>query len=101
MFKKQRINMESSEFRSLGEYILVKPEQLEKEQKAKSGIILALDKDPTERPTFGVVQHLGEEVENIKVGQSVLWANTDGLDLEFFDGHRILLRKESILGFKQ
>lgn len=101
MFKKQRIKLASTDFQPLDEYVLVEPDGLEKEKTTESGIVLSLEKDPTERPTYGIVQHIGAEVDNISVGQSVIWANTDGLDLEFTDGHRILLRKRSVLGYKQ
>lgn len=97
----QVISIKSTEFQPKSEYILVKPEDLQKEKKTESGIVLSIENAPTDRPTYGEVQAVGSDIEDVVPGQMVIWPNTDGIDLEFTDGIRILLRYKSILGMKK
>lgn len=98
----QRIKMNSSEFQPKNEYLLVKPEDLEKEEKSSSGIVLSTGpKSSLIRPTLGTVISVGSDIEDIKEQATVVWPETDGLDLEFNDGNYILIRYRSIVGSKK
>ncbi len=100
--EKQQIDMVSSEFIPNSLYILVKPASAV-EKTTAGGIIVPLTKkrNTFDRATSGVAIAVGEEVENIKTGNYVIWPSTDGLDLEFDDGEFILVRQASIIGFKK
>ena len=50
---------------------------------------------------MGTVVAVGDDVQDISVGDVVFWPITDGLDFEFNDGIFILLRYESIIGSKK
>lgn len=101
MAKTQRIYFKSTEFTPRNDLILVEPIELKKEEVTDSGIIIQNELSSTDRPTSGKVVAVGAEVaevSSIKPGDTVLWPNTDGLDIEFDDGVRMLLRYETIIG---
>lgn len=98
---KQYVKIKSDEFQPKSEYVLIIPDTLEKEKTTESGIVLSVEQNSFDRPTYGEVQAVGSVITDLVPGQMVLWPNTDGLDLEFTDGHRILLRYKSIIGMKK
>lgn len=98
---KQRVNITSEEFQALGENILVKPANLEKEETTASGIIIKVEENVFSRPTIGEVISIGQDVEGVKIGDEVMWPSTDGIDFEFNDGHHVLIRVRSVLGVKK
>jgi len=99
---KQSVNINSTEFQPKNEYILVKPEIEPAEKKSEGGIIMMNTKTSVlERPSSGVVVAHGESVEDLSVGDFLLWPMTDGIDIEFADGDFMLLRYESIIGSKK
>lgn len=101
MSKTQRIYFKSEEFQPRNDLLLVEPIELKKEEITEGGIIIQNDFSSTDRPTSGRVVAVGKEitdVSDIKPGSIVLWPNTDGIDLEFDDGVRTLLRYETIIG---
>lgn len=100
----QKINLESTEFQPRSEYVLVKPKELEKGEKAtESGIVFAITQNQsiTDRPSNGEVIAVGTDVEGIEEGMFVIWPETDGIDLEFDDGDFLLIRDKSIIGSKK
>lgn len=100
----QRIYMESTEFKPKDEYVLVNPIELDKgEQVTESGIIMAFKQNDSalDRPASGEVIEIGDAVDNTKVGEIIIWPDTDGIDLEFNDGVFLLLRMKSIIGSKK
>lgn len=100
--KTQRVEMLSTDFQPKNEYVLVNPAEQLKEQTLDSGIVIALQPQSSlDRPTSGTVISVGSDIEDIKEGNFILWPNTDGLDIEFIDGVRILLRYRSIIGSKK
>lgn len=102
--KAQAVNLESTEFQPKNEYILVKPQELDKgEKKTESGLIIAIAQNQSalDRPTSGTVVSVGKDIEDIKEGDFILWPNTDGLDLEFNDGKFMLLRYKSVIGSRK
>lgn len=99
--KTQRVKIDSTEFQPLNEFILVDPNNLQKEEELESGIIVINDYSVTDRPTSGTVLSVGSDIKDIKVGGYVLWPNTDGIDIEFDDGVKVLLRYKSIIGTRK
>jgi co-chaperonin GroES (HSP10) len=101
--KSQLVQILSTEFQPKNEYILVKPQELDKgEKKTESGLIIAIQQNTSalDRPTSGVVVSVGSDIEDIKEGDFILWPDTDGLDLEFIDGPFMLLRYKSVSYFE-
>ncbi len=100
----QQVNLESTEFQPKNEYLLVRPQELEKgEKKTESGLIIAIAQNTSSliRPTSGYVVAVGKDIEDITEGDFVLWPGTDGLDIEFTDGVFVLLRYKSVIGSKK
>lgn len=94
--KTQLVFHPSSKFTPEEEYILVKPDELKTEKQTESGIVYNVNQSVVDRPTVGTVIQEGNS--SYSKGDTVLWPNTDGIDLEFEDGTFTLLRKKSILG---
>ena len=99
----QRVKIKSTEFQPKNEYVLIKPEELDKEETTETGLVLISNANTSivDRPTSGTVVSVGNDIEDIKVGMFILWPGTDGLDLEFDDGVFLLLRYKSIIGSKK
>ena len=104
----QEIKMLSSEFQPRGKYVFVKPDIVNLEEKTNTGIILSSKKSITDRPVSGVILAVGNEIEDLKVGDYVIFPSTDGIDLKFEDSDTLieqpqymLLRNESIIGLKK
>lgn len=95
---RQRVNFESTQFHPKNDYVLVRPDTLRNEEVRESGLIVKVETTVLNRPTSGVVLEVGEEITDIEKGQIVLWPETDGLDIEFLDGHHVLLRYRSVIG---
>ena len=99
--KTQRVEILSTEFKPKNEYLLVKPSEMQTEKVTESGLVIALKPQSSmDRPTSGTVIAVGQDIEDIKSKDFVLWPNTDGLDIEFIDGIFILLRYKSVIGTK-
>lgn len=98
---KQRIKFKSTEFQPKNEYLLIKPNKLDKEERSDSGIVIALERSSLERPSFGEVIAVGSDIEDIKPNMFVVWPDTDGIDLEFDDGDFMILRYRSVIGIQQ
>jgi co-chaperonin GroES (HSP10) len=100
----QKVNLESTEFKPKNEFILVKPVALETGEKTTaSGLVISLKQNTSclDRPTYGEVIELGDDIDDISIGDYCLWPGTDGLDFEFLDGHFMLLRYTSIIGTRK
>lgn len=82
-----------------GTDILVKCEWT-KETRSKSGIVVDMKPSMVEdRPTQGIVIQTGFKVSNVKVGDTVFWGKTSGIDLYREDETAyILLNEEKVLG---
>jgi len=99
----QRVYLESKEFLPTKGLFLVKPVEFNKMETTESGIVFSVNshKSVHERPTSGEVVALGDDVENVKIGDVVLWPMTDGINIEFNDGEFLLLKEDSLIGFKK
>lgn len=100
----QQIGINSSEFQPKNDFILIKPEELNKSEKTSdSGFIIELKQNTQsfKRPTAGVVIGVGEDIDEIKEDDFIMWPETDGLDIEFLDGEYVLLRYKSVIGTKR
>jgi len=97
----QQVNIKSTEFQPKNEYLLIKPVEFPTEKTTESGLIVQLAPRALDRPTIGQAVAVGADITDIKEGDTVLWPNTDGLDIEFEDGKFILLRYKSVIGMKK
>lgn len=80
-------------FRPLGERIVVRRTD---EKTTKSGIILP--DNSKEKPLEGTVMSIGDEVENIKIGETVLYGKYSGSDITIDGEDFILLMTEDVQG---
>lgn len=97
---KQKIELLSKDFTPRKEAVLAEYKSPEKEVTSSSGIVVELNRSSLERQTSGKVVAVGSDLEWFKEGDLIVWANTDGINLEFIDGDFILLKEHSILGKK-
>jgi co-chaperonin GroES (HSP10) len=99
---KQVIDLNSNNFTPADQYILVKPNKDKTEKYTKSGIIVPVKKKSAlDRQTIGKIVAVSEELKSkglLHDDISVMWPNTDGIDIEFNDGEFVLLRYKSIFG---
>jgi co-chaperonin GroES (HSP10) len=97
------INQLSTEFKMLGDNILVELKELatKKEEKTDSGIIIQTANQKsqiTDRNTFGKVANVGPDITDIKVNDFVFWHITSGVEVQFRDGYFMVLHEDAILG---
>ena len=92
--------LNSNEFIPTQDFILVEPQEAEKETVTESGIILGTAKKESalDVPTYGKVLSCGPDVEQVEIGDFVFWPQTDGLEFEFKDGNFRLIGTRSIIG---
>lgn len=73
--------------------------EFEPEEKTQTGIYLGIKSTISQRPTQGRVLQVGKGVENIKVGDMVVFKDGMGIDLALEEEKwYILLNEERILG---
>ncbi len=83
--------------------VIVKPTELPKgEEATDTGIVLNLEQNQSivDRPTSGTVVSVSVDTYLYKPGMTVLWLDTEGQDLQLKNGNFLVLREESIIGFK-
>lgn len=100
---KQEVQINSDEFQPLNEFLLVRVEKSPTEKKTASGLIVpVMEKRAWQRPTSGEVVGVGKDIADVKVGDFVVWPETDGIDAEFLDGDGFtILRYKSLIGIKK
>ncbi len=76
----------------LKDYILVE-EPVEEEKKSEGGIILAQDRVDYTSPIENIVIGVGKDVEEINVGDKVIYLARSGTELKH-DGHKYRILKE-------
>jgi len=76
--------------RPLGNNVVIKQEKVE--EKSKMGIILTTNKE--DQTLTGVVEAVGNSVEEIKIGDKVVFAPFSGKEL----GGRLLIESTDIMG---
>lgn len=108
----KKISMMSSEFKPMGEFLLVKPDSSNNDNVTASGLIIARSQSVTDRPISGKVIACGSKCEDIKAGDYVVYPGTDGIDVKFLDSvitpamedlqmsDFVILRYASIIGKK-
>lgn len=101
MISNQKINLNSTDFVPRSNSILVEYNEPEKEETTESGILVTMHRSSLERETQGKVVAVGNEIEWINEGDIVVWAMTDGINLDMLDGKFLLLRETSIIGKKK
>ena len=80
-------------FRPLGPRVVVKRKD---EKTTKTGIILP--DNSKEKPLEGTVMSIGDEVENIEIGETVLYGKYSGSDITIDGEDYILLMLEDVQG---
>jgi chaperonin GroES len=79
----------------LGDRLMVEPIAAEKE--TKSGLIIPEGvAERAEKSRKGVVACVGEEITNIKVGETVLYSKYSGTEVKVNDKDYVILRKTDI-----
>jgi len=78
----------------LGDKVVVK--RLEAESRTAGGIVLP--DSAKEKPQRGIVQAVGKKVENVKVGDQVLFDKYSGSKLRIEDEECLILKEEDVLG---
>ncbi|MCK4277881.1 MAG: co-chaperone GroES [Desulfurellaceae bacterium] len=81
-------------FKPLADHLLAK--LLESEEKTESGIIIP--DTVKEKPQKAEIIEVGNEVENIKKNDKVLFAKYSGTEVKIGDEDYIILKEEDILG---
>ena len=81
-------------FTPLGDRVLVEKE--EAQEKTASGIILV--DSAKEQPQTAIVKAIGDDVENIAVGDKVVMAKYSGTDIKLDDKEYQILEVNDILG---
>ena len=94
----QTISIKSSEFQPLPDYLLVKPEELDKEEKSQSGIVIGIQRSVVDRPSCGKIIKAGPNDLDLYEDDYIIWPSTDGIDAEFTDGKFLLLKVKSVIG---
>lgn len=100
----QEIKIKSSDFQPLSEYLLVKVDDVEREEMSNGGIVLQYKKSVTQRPCAGKVLAVGKDCADLSVGDYIVFPDTDGIDVKFLDSDTskefefILLRYKSVIG---
>lgn len=90
------MKIDIQKFKPLGDLVLIEFEPVKLE--TESGIILKTRKHFDDRPTEGKVIAFGSKVEDLKIGDIVVFENIRGYDID--DTH-LLLGIKTILGVIQ
>lgn len=83
-------------FKPLGERVLV--ERLEEDTKTASGIIIP--DNAKEKPLEGIVQAIGNEVKEVKVGDKVVFGKYSGTEVKIDGKEYLILKLEDVLGIR-
>lgn len=81
-------------FQPLGKRVLV--ERVEETKTTASGIIIP--DNAKEKPLSGEVKAVGNEVENVKVGDKVVFAKYGGTEVSFEGKNYLVLNIDDVLG---
>lgn len=96
--------MKVEEFNVLQDFVIVKPIALDRgEVTSGTGLILDIEQNESiiDRPTTGVVITTGPDTKTVKIGDTLIWVEQDGMEMEFQNGVFLILRENSILGYKK
>lgn len=96
--------MKVEEFNVLQDFVIVAPVALDTgEVTSNTGVILDIEQNNSiiHRPTTGVVITIGPDTKTVAIGDTLIWVEQDGMEMEFKDGVFLILRENSILGYKK
>ena len=98
----QNKSMTSKEFKVLQNFVVAKPVPLETGEVLEGGVIIDTEQNNSiiNRPTTGTVITVGPEVKSVSIGDTVIWVEQDGMEMQFSDGEFLILKETSILGYK-
>ena len=95
-----RVNSTSTNFKPLSGAILVEVTPISEE--TVNEIVVSLGPNSIlDRPTSGIVKRVGDDVKHIIENDEVFWDIADGIDMEFDDGHFMLIREQRILCMRE
>ena len=80
--------------------IMVQPRALPKGEVMEGQIVLEMEQNTSvvDRPTLGKVVAVGTDINSDIVGNTLMWAEQDGIDVELEDGLFLVLQEKSIIG---
>lgn len=78
----------------LGERVLIK--QTEQEEVTKSGIVLP-GTASKEKPIIGEVLAVGSKIEEVKVGDKVIFEKYSGTEVKYGEESYLILEKDNVL----
>jgi len=90
----------SANFQPSKDLVMVKPRELPRGEVLEDGIIVEVDQNTSvvDRPTLGKVIAVGSDFDENIVGNTIIWVEQDGIDVELEDGLFLMLQEKSILG---
>ena len=88
--------------KALGNYILIKPIEKEKESSVKTGLLLTSNASENQRYQDAIVQLVGNQIDTIKEGQKISFDKVSGHYIKIDDEHLIIITlRDVVLVFDQ
>jgi chaperonin GroES len=84
-------------FQPLNKKVLIKKLEEKKQETTASGIIIP-GTNAQEKPLVGTIIAVAEDVDNISIGDKVMYAQYGGSDIVLNDEDHLVMDAESILG---
>lgn len=87
-----------SKIKVLGKFILAKPIELSEQQ--EDGIVLTTNTDKVKK-NYGIVEYIGEDVEKISVGNTIIFETKELNQLEIGDDRFFLLIEDEVIAIDE
>ena len=87
-----------SKIKVLGKFILAKPIELSEQQ--EDGIVLTTNTDKVKK-NYGVVEYIGEDVEKISVGNTIIFETKELNQLEIGSDRFFLLIEDEVIAIDE
>jgi len=87
-----------SKIKVLGKFILAKPIELSEQQ--EDGIVLTTNTDKVKK-NYGVVEYIGEDVEKISVGNTIIFETKELNQLEIGGDRFFLLIEDEVIAIDE
>lgn len=84
-------------FHPLADRVLIKPEDTGGEKMSPSGLVVIPDMGKT-RATIGFVLAVGPDIEDLQIGDKVLFGKYAGSDIELNHEELVICRLDDVLG---
>jgi len=83
--------------KALGNYILIKPIEKEKESSVKTGLLLTSNESENQRYQEAIVQLVGDQIDTIKEGQKISFDKVSGHYIKLNDEHLMVISLRDIV----